>query len=533
MTTPRPRDKRREWLLIATFLFSMGLGVAGGRLLETEAARRGWKPWRLLAAAGVWGILWAALTRGTWMSTFYDAAWALLQLDPWPRGGAWGLIAGWPFWSLVVGGLLPYYRAHYGFDGPLPTAPPPPDPNALRYARDERGRWAYLTDAMAKTAILIFGAPGMGKTELLLQIVAWRLRRGLPVIIIDAKGAPDFRKRVVALSAKYGRHLRVWSFDGPCTYNPLLHGTLAELRDKLIAIEIWTEPHYKRAAERYLVLLFGALQATGRPVDLHAILDGLDPQKLLVIARDIPDEERRKHLFDYVQGLDAGAKSAVAGLANRLAGLVETEAGQWLRAAPDGTTDIDLLATATEGGAVLFSLNSLRLPDLTAQMGALILQDLTTVTGALLARGNTTQLTVAVDEFNAFRGPQALPLFNKGREAGVSMVLVTQDPIDIVAVGGQTLRGQLSANAGIKISLRLDLPESAQFVAAGAGTRKSLALSHQTRGGTTTGEGSAREVEEPILDPNVLMSLQPYEAVVLSKTPKPCVKRVHLEPVED
>ena len=36
------------------------------------------------------------------------------------------------------------------------------------------------------------------------------------------------------------------------SWNPLAHGNATELKDKLIATERFTEPHYQRAAERYL-----------------------------------------------------------------------------------------------------------------------------------------------------------------------------------------------------------------------------------------------------------------------------------------
>ena len=55
-----------------------------------------------------------------------------------------------------------------------------------------------------------------------------------------------------ARRAAAGRPFRLWTPDGPGHWNPLAHGNATELKDKLIATERFTEPHYQRAAERYV-----------------------------------------------------------------------------------------------------------------------------------------------------------------------------------------------------------------------------------------------------------------------------------------
>ena len=62
-----------------------------------------------------------------------------------------------------------------------------------------------------------------------------------------------------------------WTPDGGAHWNPLAVGNATELKDKLLATERFTEPHYRRAAERYLQL---AIQ-----VALEA-----DPQQQLTLA---------------------------------------------------------------------------------------------------------------------------------------------------------------------------------------------------------------------------------------------------------
>ncbi len=66
------------------------------------------------------------------------------------------------------------------------------------------------------------------------------------------KGSPAFARALAEAAAAAGRAVRVWTLDGGAHWNPLAHGNATELKDKLIATERFTEPHYQRAAERYV-----------------------------------------------------------------------------------------------------------------------------------------------------------------------------------------------------------------------------------------------------------------------------------------
>jgi len=77
------------------------------------------------------------------------------------------------------------------------------------------------------------------------------------------------------LARAHDRTFDLWTFDGPATWNPLAHGDATELMDKLVALEEWTEPHYKRAAQRYLSAALGALVTIGERRDLQRVVDVL------------------------------------------------------------------------------------------------------------------------------------------------------------------------------------------------------------------------------------------------------------------
>jgi hypothetical protein len=570
---PGARGARRRWLYVYAFVLSAAVGLPAGWALHRLAEARGVRPRWLWAAAGIWALLWTAPTRAWWLLAFYRAAIALVFGGHWPRHGGVALLAGWVFWTLLLSAALPpalrFFRSPYADDLvaaprastlPLLSAPAPrvlehvpvPVPDGVELGRDSAARPGLLTDAEANTGVLVTGAPGAGKSNLVLRILDSVLARGLPAITIDGKGSVQLRRHLEDSAARAGRSLLVWTFSGPARYNPLQHGGPTELRDKLIAVESWTEPHYRRAAERYLGAVFSALAAAGEPASLPLIADLLFPKALEAFARRIPDEAHAKRLYAYIDSLDHSAASAIVGLGNRLATLVESEAGPWLQLpgmaraaaaapprrargapapapaappAPEPTADgpaapvIDLLEAVLLRQPVLFSLDALRFPGLAAQVGALLLQDAKTVAAELLSRGNAVPCYLVIDEFNVFDGPQVLALLNKGREAGLCTVLATQDLSDVAAAGGETLVQQVLANTNVKLILRQDVDESANRLASAVGTRERWSPTHRVSDGEPTGESSLRQVDEFIVHPNLLKQLPPHHAVLVRKAP--------------
>ena len=103
------------------------------------------------------------------------------------------------------------------------------------------------------------------------------------------------------------------------------------LKDKLIAAERFTEPHYQRAAERYVQTVFRVLAVAqpGRPAQLDEVVALMDPQRLALTLRDL-DRDLAGGVLDYVAGLTPDQQSAIRGLGTRLAVLSESEAGAFL-----------------------------------------------------------------------------------------------------------------------------------------------------------------------------------------------------------
>ncbi len=393
----------------------------------------------------------------------------------------------------------------------------------------------YLDELQAHA--LLLGATGSGKTTTLATIIQGATDLAIPVVVIDLKGSPTFRRRIADVAHLAGRGFVHWSLSGDTHWNPLARGDVSELKDKLIGMEAWTEPHYKRAAERYLQTIFTVLEAREIEPSLERIVELMDPAALNAELREVP-----KDLADRIAGYLAqladsrDQRSAIAGLGTRLALLTESTAGDRLTNGPDSMSTIDILDSIQLGDVCLFSLDSLRYPELAAQVAGLVIQDLKTVASELLALGDT-QALVAIDEFSALDGDQLLGLLARAREAGIGVLLSTQELADLAKVD-LTFADQVIANTNVKLIHRQEVPDSAELLAGTIGTYsewektyvETLPLVGLITGNASSTTGSRRLVEKFKLHPNTFKNLRTGQAVLSIKAPDAMAGIINVHP---
>lgn len=392
---------------------------------------------------------------------------------------------------------------------------------AIRLGRDRRGHQVTITQQDLSAHGLILGASGSGKTTALTTILEQQIRQGRPVVAIDMKGSPGFANRLADAAAAAGRPFKLWTPDGPGFWNPLQHGNATELKDKLICTERFTEPHYQRAAERYLQTILQVLQHAHpeRQPKLDEVVALMDPRRLPTALREVP-KPLADRVQDYLTSITPDQRSAIRGLQTRLAIITESESGPYL--APAGGA-IDLAAALAGREVVVFSLNSSRYGQFAAQLGTLAVQDLICATGNRLdqlRQGSPfEQATIAIDEFSGIGGAHMVALFARGREAGISGLLATQELADLDRAG-RGVRDQILGNTAVKLILRQDVPESANVVAQIAGTEMVWEETRQIGGSIFGGfppGGTRREAEQFVVHPNTIKSLRTGDAILISK----------------
>jgi conjugal transfer pilus assembly protein TraD len=390
---------------------------------------------------------------------------------------------------------------------------PPPRPAAatLAIGVDANGDTVTIPlGASSGTHALIVGATGSGKTVTQALIVAAAIGRGHGAVIVDPKGDPFLRERARRAAELAGRPFIEWTPSGPSTYNPYAHGSPGEIADKALAGERYSEPHYLRQAQRYLGHAARALQAAKQTATPTGLLELMDPRRLEVLARTIPDEAHAQQLFGYLDSLDARQRGGLSGTRDRLAILAESELSAWLHPAA-GVPALDLLECVRGGAVAYFALEADRLPLLSQMLAAAIVGDLLTIAASCQAQPAPT--LIAIDEFSAI-APQAVArLFGRARAAGFSLLLATQELADLRAAAPELLE-QVLGNVEAVVAHRQSVPDSAELIARIAGTRPAWNSTEQLEHAMPTGRVSRSRSREFSIHPDVIRTLERGTAAV-------------------
>jgi conjugal transfer pilus assembly protein TraD len=336
--------------------------------------------------------------------------------------------------------------------------------------RDDRGRAVRIpTGGASGRHTLVVGTTGSGKTVTQAWIAGRLIEAGHAAVAIDPKGDRTLRDELHRTAHRARRQFREWTPEGPDAYNPFAHGSDTELADKALAGETYTEPHYLRQAQRYLGHATRALRAGGRQITLATLVEVLEPRRLEVAARGIEDEHQAERLQDYVDSLSPEQVRGLGGTRDRLAILAESDVATWLQPHSAIGPAIDLLRSVQAGDVVYFGLDAGRRPLLAAMLAAAIVQDLLTV--AANQQQHPRPTVVLVDEFSAVSPDGVARLFGRGRSAGMSLLLGTQELADLHPAEHPNLADKVLGNIATLIAHRQVVPDSAEQIAAIAGTQ--------------------------------------------------------------
>lgn len=393
---------------------------------------------------------------------------------------------------------------------------------------DENGEAVILSDEELNQGVVVTATTGAGKTTTLKTMIESALEKNKPMIFTDGKGDKDFISILEGLCKKHNRRLRIFSTDGNREkYNPLSIGSPTELKDKLMTLTEWTEPHYELNAQRYLQLVFRVLELKKITPDMQVVSKYLfrnNLEKLIVEKENNPiDLETRQKLLNAIDDID---ERAISGLASRIATITESDIGNLLTASDDA---IQLWHCIKNKEVVLFSLDSLKYPDYARSLGKLIINDIKSVVSYHARHGAGYVLTI-YDEFRVFATMQVLDTIDKARSAGFQAVLSFQSLASLDAID-ETLRRQIIQNTNTHIIQRQNDPTDAQELAKVVGTKDSLETTWQRNDEGLTGTGMVKSVKEFVFHPDMIKHLRRGEAVVSRKHPEPKASFVRIREV--
>jgi len=363
------------------------------------------------------------------------------------------LLAKWAVTGVIAAGRKDWFRG-----------------DRLIVGEEEKGRTVSipLGGPTGGTHTLVVGATRSGKTVTMTWMSVRAIEHGMGAIAIDPKGDRDLRDELCSAALTAGRQFIEWTPQGPAIYNPYARGSETEIADKALAGERFTEPHYLRQAQRYLGHEVRTLRKAGLEVSLQELVQHLDPSRLEVLARTLPESEAQR-VHDYLDSLTTRQQSDLAGVRDRLAIMAESDIGPWLDPQTEGVERLDLLQAAEAQAVVYFNLEADRRPLLAQMLGAAIVGDLQAMVAAL--QGRAVRTLVVIDEFSAIVPERVVGLFARAGGAGVSLVLGTQELADMRVPGRETVHDQVMGSLSTLIAHRQVVPDSAELIASMTETR--------------------------------------------------------------
>jgi conjugal transfer pilus assembly protein TraD len=246
-----------------------------------------------------------------------------------------------------------------------------------------------------------------------------------------------------------------------------------------------------------------ALEAVGETATPARLVALMDPRRLELAARAVPDEAHARVLFDYLDSLDARQRSGLNGTRDRLAILAESEIGRWLAPRADAPS-LDLPEAVRARAVGYFCLEADRLPLLSRMLAAAIVGDLVTVAAGCQSAPVPT--LVAIDEFSAIAPEGVARLFGRARAAGFSLLLATQELADLRAAAPELLE-QVLGNVETVVAHRQSVPDSAELIARIAGTRPAWSSTEQLTHAVPTGHSTRSRSREFAIHPDVIRTL--------------------------
>lgn len=383
---------------------------------------------------------------------------------------------------------------------------------------DKKGFFLNCEQRTHQTQLI--GKTGSGKSTLIECMLFQDLLAGRGAVVVDGKGEIDFAERIYRMCRLLGRdkELRFFSLaypDRSFGYNPLAVPAQEEaltVGQRVFSVFEMEEPYFRQQAEAYFIDLVQLLHGTGREFNFRDLYQCMvDEAGFRTVKQLSRDQGAALRIERQIERLGREAQRTLSGLESwlRKFSSIETLNGYGV------DRMISIRSVIESSGIVYFQLPGALHQIYSSAVGELVLQDLQMeIARRQLYGAKRTYFPVYVDEFYNFAYEGFMDAINKGRSANMMWTLSHQSLSDLTRVSDDFAQGVWD-NTRNKIILSQNNAELCEKIAKDIGTRKSLErTSREVRGAfwTTkrTGEGSVREVDEFIFNPNRIKALHPF-----------------------
>src|SRR3989339_1216359 len=386
-------------------------------------------------------------------------------------------------------------------------------PEAVYCGRDSDRKKVFIKPKQRAMHTQVIGTTNAGKTESV--ILPWAIqdiKDGRGLLLIDGKADKSLLNKLWAYTKKYNREadFKLFSLSNPQfseAFNPLIGGTPEEITERVFNAFDFENPYYRSLQYEVMsqvMRLFEKNSITPTFEKLHQVINDLG--LLEKMAKQTKDDQLITWAKKFNNLSPSERESRTSGLLTAIGHFVFGKTGELFNAEQKMITIDEALS---KNQIVYFQLPVLLSPFLGKATGKLVLQSLQAAV-ANRHRGQGGQpkfFSVFLDDFSEYLYPGFVSILNKSRSANVGVVFAHQALGDITQLGDSVANAILT-NSNLKIFMRGNDPESAEYFSKTIGTKATTKFTERQKNGffnnkQRTGELSAREVEEFIVHPNV------------------------------
>lgn len=385
------------------------------------------------------------------------------------------------------------------------------DENAVYCGITNEDQQVFIKTRQRAMHTQVIGTTNAGKTESV--ILPWAIQdiqqnRGL--ILIDGKSDRSLLDKLWAYTKAANREsdfylVSLSHIAESSQFNPLIGGTPEEVSERVFNAFEFENPYYRSIQFEVfsqMMRVFAALKINPTFLRLYQAVSS--PKSLKHLRKDVTDLALRDWLENFIDTPASDRSEKTSGLTAALSHFAFGETNAIFNTE---CPEITLEKALAENKIIYFQLPVLLSPFLGKATGKMVLQCLQSAVANRhrYKNGEAKFFSVFLDDFTEYLYPGFVSVLNKSRSANVGVVFAHQALGDIKTLG-DAIANSILTNANIKVFMRGNDPESAEYFSKVIGTVKSVKYTERTKKGffkvESTGEASAREVEEFIFHPN-------------------------------
>lgn len=359
----------------------------------------------------------------------------------------------------------------------------------------------------------VIGTTNAGKTESV--ILPWAIQdihSGKGLLLIDGKADNSLIDKLWSYTrtAKREKDFKLFSLsrrDQSFQFNPLLGGTAEEITERVFNAFEFENPYYRSLQYEVMNQVMRIFEASNEVPTFQRLHQAISRPKVMEeMAKSVQDPEVRRWYVSFCEMSPKDREERTSGLLSAIGHFAFGENAKLFNPKEGAITIDDALKN---NQIVYFQLPVLLSPFLGKATGKLVLQSLQAAVANRhrLAQGTEKKFfSVFLDDFSEYLYEGFISILNKSRSANVGIVFAHQALGDITVLG-DSVANSILTNANVKVFMRGNDPDSAEYFSKVIGTLTSTKFTErQTKnllGTSKSGEMSVRDVEEFTIHPNI------------------------------